>query len=50
MTYNAPTRENSRKTGPVAEVGVIGDLEKNTKLGLALSALIMSVGYVVGMA
>jgi len=50
MTYNAPTGENSRKTRPVAEVGLIGDLGKNMKLGLALRALIMSVGYVVGMA
>jgi len=50
MTYNAPTGENSRKMRPVAEVGVIGDLGKNTKLGLVLRALIMSVGYVAGMA
>jgi len=50
MTYNAPTGENSRKMRPVAEVGVIGDLGKNTKLGLVIRALIMSVGYVAGMA
>lgn len=39
MTYIAPTGENSQKMRPVAEVGVTGDLGKNTKPGLALRAL-----------